>query len=102
VHGPYAPKIFGYTIGSPDDDLSLDDRDSAPFMPKCRVIDSAFTWGNDRAPAIPWDRAIIYETHVKGMTQRHPAVPHELRGTVSGTAHHAIVNYLRNLGVLSL
>ena len=67
------PALFGYTIGSPDDDLSFDERDSAPFMPKCRVIDPAFTWGDERRPQIPWERTIIYETHVRGFTMRHPA-----------------------------
>jgi isoamylase len=54
------PALFGYTVGSPDADLSLDARDSAPFMPKCRVIDPAFTWGNDRPPRVPWDHLIVY------------------------------------------
>ena len=59
---------FAYDQDSPDKDLSFDERDSAPFMPKCRVIDPAFTWGRDRSPAVPWDRTIFYETHVKGFT----------------------------------
>ncbi|HEX3982960.1 MAG TPA: glycogen debranching enzyme GlgX, partial [Acidisoma sp.] len=55
--------LFGYTIGHPDADLSYDERDSAPFMPRCRVIDPAFTWGRDRPPAVPWDRTVLYEAH---------------------------------------
>jgi len=94
--------VFGYTIGSPDDDLSFDDRDSAPYMPKCRVIDPAFTWGRDRSPTIAWDRTVIYETHVKGITEHHPAIPPDLRGTVSGVAHKAIVDYLKSLGVTAV
>ena len=57
------------------DDLTFDERDSARFMPKSRVIDPAFTWGRERAPSVPWDRTIIYETHVRGYTKLHPAVP---------------------------
>src|SRR5579884_2093926 len=51
--------LFGYTIGHPDKDLSFDERDSAPFVPKSRVIDPAFTWGNERRPQIPWDQTIV-------------------------------------------
>jgi Carbohydrate-binding module 48 (Isoamylase N-terminal domain) len=54
------PALFGYPIGSPDMDLSFDTRDSAPFMPKCRVVDPAFTWGNERRPRVQWDRTISY------------------------------------------
>jgi glycogen operon protein len=96
------PALFGYRIGSGKEDLSFDKRDSASFMPKSCVIDSAFTWGRDHAPAVAWDRAIIYETHVKGFTQRHPAVPPELRGKFGGLAHHAVIDYLRNLGVTAV
>src|SRR3954451_3017308 len=49
------PSVFGYTLGSPQGDLSFDERDSARFMPKCRVIDPAFTWGQDRRPRVPWE-----------------------------------------------
>ncbi len=96
------PALFGYEIGSPDEDLSFDKRDSAPFMPKCCVIDPAFTWGRAQPPTIPWDRTIIYEAHVKGFTQRHPALPPEIRGKFGGMAHQAIIDYLRSLGVTSV
>src|SRR3954469_16327878 len=80
------PALFGYTQGAADEDLSFDTRDSAPFAMKCQVVDPAFTWGDDRRPAIPWDRTIFYEAHVKGFTQLHSAIPPELRGTFSGFA----------------
>ena len=67
------PAVFGYTAGQ--DDLTYDDRDSARFMPKSRVIDPAFTWGREQAPRIAWERTIFYEAHVRGYTMRHPAVP---------------------------
>ncbi len=93
---------FGYTIGSPDEDFSFDERDSAAFVPKCRVIDPAFTWGRVRTPAIPWERTILYETHVRGYTKLHPAVPPELRGTYAGLGQKDVVDYIRSLGVTSV
>jgi isoamylase len=130
VHGPYAPAeghrfnhhkllldpygkqivgeltwndaLFGYTIGSPEADLSFDERDSAPFMPKCRVIDPAFTWGEERKPQTPWERTIFYEAHVRGYTMRHPSVPGDLRGTFAGLMHHEIIDHIRDLGITAL
>ena len=84
------------------EDLTFDKRDSAPFVPKCRVIDPAFTWGRERAPRIAWDRTIIYETHVRGFTKLHPAVPEQLRGTFSGLGRKEVVDYIRSLGVTSV
>jgi glycogen operon protein len=96
------PALFGYTIGSPDADLSFDKRDSARFMPKCRVVESAFTWGRMRRPQIPWERSIVYETHLRGFTMQHPAVPKELRGTFSGLMQHEVIEYIKNLGVTAV
>ncbi|WP_262269523.1 MULTISPECIES: glycogen debranching protein GlgX [Microvirga] len=96
------PALFGYTIGSPDADLSFDKRDSARFMPKCRVVESAFTWGRMRRPQTPWERTIIYETHLRGFTMQHPAVPRELRGTFSGLMQHEVIEYIRSLGVTAV
>jgi isoamylase len=93
--------VFGYTIGSPDKDLSFDERDSAPFVPKSRVIDPAFTWGNERRPQIPWDQTIIYEMHLKGFTQLNKRVPEEFRGKFSAIDAH-VIDYLRRLGVTTL
>ncbi len=94
---------FGYDTESPDKDLSFDKRDNAAGMPKCRVIDpSGWTWAGDRKPNIPWSQTIFYETHVKGFTQLHPAVPPELRGTFEGMAHDAVVDYVKSLGVTSV
>ncbi|MCE8036852.1 glycogen debranching protein GlgX [Halomonas sp. MCCC 1A11062] len=130
VHGPYEPEsghrfnphkllldpyakqlvgelvwdeaLFGYTIGHADGDLSFDTRDSAPFMPRCRVIDPAFTWGRSRGVQQPWERTVVYETHVRGYTMRHPAVPEALRGTFSGLMVNEVVDYIRSLGVSSV
>ena len=94
------PAVFGYTMGK--EDTTFDERDSARFMPKSRVIDPAFTWGRERAPSVPWDRTIIYETHVRGYTKLHPAVPEHLRGTYAGLGRKEVVDYIRTLGVTSV
>ena len=96
------PSCFGYTIGAEGDDLTFDMRDNARFMPKCRVIDPAFTWGRERSPRVPWDRTIIYETHVRGFTKLHPAVPERLRGTFSGLGRKEVVDYLHALGITAV
>ena len=98
----WSDAIFGYRIGDPGADLTRDDRDSAPFVPKSVVVDSAFTWGEDRPLRTPWHLTVVYELHVKGFTARHPAVPKELRGTYAGLASPASVDYLRRLGVTAV
>ncbi|MEO1068822.1 MAG: alpha-amylase family glycosyl hydrolase, partial [Cyanobacteria bacterium J06638_6] len=104
----YDPTIFGYDISATDDDdlgsldLSFSEIDSAPHMPKAVVVDPAFDWEGDRAPDTPWHRTIIYETHVKGLTQRHPEVPKDLRGTYGGLAHPTVIEHLTRLGVTAV
>ncbi len=95
------PAVFGYQMEK-GDDTTFDDRDSAPFMPRSRVIDPAFTWGHDRPPDIPWQRTVIYELHVRGYTKLHPSLPDELRGTYSGLSEPQLVNHLRDLGVTAI
>ena len=97
----WGPELFGYVLDSPDKDLSFDERDSAPLMLKCRVIDPAFTWGQERKPAVPWERTIVYEMHVKGFTKLNQHVPAATRGTFAGLAHSRVAEYLRTLGVTS-
>ena len=94
--------LFGYTIGNPDNDLSRDDRDSAPFVPKSVVVDRYFDWRNDSQLHIPWHETIIYELHVKGFTMRHPEIPADLRGTYAGLAHPAAIEHLKKLGITSV
>ena len=96
------PALFGYHIGDPAEDRSVDDRDSAPYAPRCVVIDPAFSWGDDRPPRTPWHRTVIYEAHVKGLTARHPDVPRALRGTYAGLAAPAVIEYLTRLGVTAI
>jgi glycogen operon protein len=94
--------LFGYIVGDDKEDLSFDTRDSAAFMPKCEVIDPAFTWGLDRPPAQPWDDLIIYEMHVRGFSRSHPDVPEQARGTFGGLAYHDIIDYLKHLGITAV
>ena len=94
--------LFGYQIGHPEGDLSRDDQESAEKVPKCLVIDPAFTWGDDRSPRIPWSETIIYEMHVKGFAARHPDVPKELRGTYEGLVCPAVIEYLQALGITAV
>ncbi|MDQ0107064.1 glycogen operon protein [Chitinophaga terrae (ex Kim and Jung 2007)] len=130
VHGPYAPgeghrfnpskllidpyakaiggtinwhnSLFGYEIGSSEEDLSYSETDSAPFIPKSVVIDQQFDWGGDRPPKTSFVNTIIYETHVKGFTQLHPDIPEEIRGTYKGIAHPVTIEYLKNLGITAI
>ncbi len=110
---PYAPAhngeliwdhaLFGYTIGHPDVDLSFDERDSAPFMPKSVVIDPNFEWiGSPQRNPIAWDRTVLYETHVRGYTKKHPKVPEAHRGTYKGMMVPEVLDYIKSLGVTSV
>ena len=128
VHGPYEPQIghrfnpnkllidpyakaiagiirwheslYGYNWC--EDDLSYNELDSAPFIPKCVVIDPKFDWGNDRPPKIPYHTSVIYEMHVKGFTKCHPDIPENIRGTYSAIAHPVTIQYLKSLGITAV
>ena len=91
--------MFGFSIGAPD---SRDDRDSAAYAPLASVIDSAFTWADDRRLKRPWHETVIYELHVRGFTKRHPGVPDDLRGTYLGLASEASIEHLLKLGVTAV
>ncbi|MDQ1394256.1 MAG: isoamylase [Acidimicrobiaceae bacterium] len=93
--------VYAYDLSSGDDRTRNDD-DSAPYMPKSIIADSHFDWGHDRPPRTQWHKTVIYETHVKGLTATHPAVPPELQGTYAGVAHPAIIEYLTKLGVTAV
>ncbi len=128
VHGPYEPEnghrfnsnkvvldpyakaigrnttwndsLFGYKMGA--DDLTFDERDNAAFCPLGAVIDTAFTWGDDRRPHHPWHKTLIYEAHVKGLTKLHPDVPEDRRGTYSGLMSESVISHLKQLGVTAI
>jgi glycogen operon protein len=93
---------FGYRLGSARADLSFDRRDSARGMPKCQVVDPAFTWGEDRPPRTPWHQSVLYEVHPRGFTMLHPDVPAPLRGTFAAFTIPEIVAYLRDLGITAI
>jgi isoamylase len=96
------PAVFGYQMES-GDDTSFDERDSAPFMPKCVVVDPNFDWtGEPGGRAVPWDRTILYEAHLRGFTKLHPQVPEAHRGTYKGLGSKAAIDYLKSLGITSL
>ena len=96
------PAVFGYKMET-GDDLTFDERDSAPFVPKCVVVDPDFDWqGEAGRQRVPWDHTIVYETHVKGFTKRHPDVPEKLRGTYAGFGSRPMVDYIKSLGVTSV
>jgi isoamylase len=98
----WSEALFGYTIGHPDDDLSFDERDSAPFVPKSKVIDPAYTWGRDQRVNVPWEKTVFYETHTRGFTMRHPSVPDDVKGTFSGLMVDDVIQHIKGLGVTSV
>ncbi len=128
VHGPWAPEhgqwcnpskvlldpyakaidgrwewneaVFPYHFDAPES--SRNDADSAPYVAKSVVINPFFDWGSDRRPNTPWHRTVVYETHVKGFTKRHPEIPPEIRGSYAGMAHPVAVKYLQKLGVTAV
>jgi len=130
VHGPYEPEnghrfnpnkvlidpyakaiagtidwsdaLFGYKIGDKKEDLSFSKLDSAPFIPKCVVIDDTFDWQGVKQPKIPYHRTIVYEMHVKGFTMQHPDIPEKIKGTYAGIAHPATIQYLKELGITAI
>jgi isoamylase len=93
---PYVPD------GSEDADLHIDATDDAAAIPKSVVVDASFDWGGDRLLGRRWSETIIYETHVKGFTMRHPDVPPELRGTYAGLASEPAISYLTDLGITAV
>jgi glycogen operon protein len=94
--------LFGYRIGDAQADLSFDARDNAAFAPLAAVVDTAFTWGDDRPPRTPWHKTLIYELHVKGFSMRLPGVPERLHGTYAGLAADAAIQHLQSLGVTAV
>jgi len=94
--------LFGYRLGQSEHDLVPDNRDNASDMLKSKVIDSAFTWADDKPLRTPWHDTVIYELHVKAFTYQHPDIPPSLRGTYSGLASDSAIEYLKRLGVTAV
>jgi isoamylase len=93
------PACFPYQFG---DENARNGDDSAPFVPRSVVHNPFFDWGNDRPPDVQLNESVIYEVHVKGFTARHPGIPGQQRGTYSGMAHPAAIEYLTGLGVTAV
>ncbi len=93
------PALFSYNFG---DVTSRNDADSAPHNMHGVVINPFFDWDNDRQLRIPYHESVIYEAHVKGLTELHPEVPEDQRGTYAGVAHPAVIDHLRKLGVTAI
>ena len=94
---------YGYRVGSNREDLSFDRRDNARGMPKCRVVETAFTWQADRRPQVSWPDTIIYECHVRGLTiARDQTIPTQLRGTFAALGASATIDYLVKLGITAV
>ena len=95
----WGQSVFGYTFGDPD---SRNDDDSAAAMMKAVVINPFFDWAGDRQPKTPYAESVIYEAHVRGLTEQHPDIPEEIRGTYSALAHPAIIEHLKHLGITAI
>jgi isoamylase len=100
----WRPEVFGHVVdaqlhGDPD---FRDRRNSAAYVPRSVVVDNRFDWGDDTSPQIPWAETVIYETHVRNLTKRHPEIPEWLRGTYAAMAHPATIAHLQALGVTSV
>jgi glycogen operon protein len=94
--------LFGYRVGSTRADLTFDRRDSARAMPKGAVVDDSFHWGDDRPPMIPWERTVIYEAHLRGLTITHDRVPLRERGTFAALANPHVIEHLQRLGITAI
>ena len=95
----WAQPLFSYDFGDED---SLNEEDSAAHMAKGVVINPFFDWEGDRTPRTPYHKSVIYEAHVKGLTERHPEIPEEQRGTYAGVAHPAVIAHLQKLGITAI
>ena len=91
--------LFGYDFG---DERSRNDEDSASSAMLGVVINPFFDWTGDRVLKVPYNESLIYEAHVKGLTQLHPDVPEDQRGTYAGLAQPAVIKHLQRLGVTAI
>ncbi|MFR1118646.1 MAG: glycogen debranching protein GlgX [Bifidobacterium longum] len=94
--------LFSYWFKSPDDTSAMNDLDSAAHTMKAAVINPYFDWGNDQHPYISYHDSVIYEAHVRGMTNLNMDVPPDIRGTYAGLAYPSVIEYLKKLGVTAI
>jgi isoamylase len=104
LSGPirWSDDLLGHDAATAGGDPPASRSDSAGAMPKCVVVESAFSWGDDRPPRTPWSRTVIYECHLRGLTKLHPGVPEALRGTYLGLGMEPVLDHLLALGVTAL
>ncbi|AZI58212.1 glycogen debranching enzyme GlgX [Nakamurella antarctica] len=95
----WAQACFSYTWGEED---SFNDEDSAPHMSKSVVISPYFDWDNDRHPRTPYQDTVIYEVHVKGLTETHPGIPEDIRGTYAALAHPVMIEHYKRIGITAV
>ncbi|MGA8014613.1 MAG: glycogen debranching protein GlgX [Candidatus Dormiibacterota bacterium] len=98
----WGPEVFGYQWNRWMSDEVASELDSAGHVPLSVVVDDRFDWRGTVSPRTPWASTVVYETHVKGFTMRHPAVDHRKRGTYAGLAHPAAIEHLKSLGVTAV
>ena len=91
--------VFGHVLG---DELTRDDSDSAPSVPRSVVVDDHFDWGDEPRPRRSLADTVVYETHVRGITRLHPDVPEHEKGTYAGLAHPNVLAHLTTLGVTAI
>ena len=111
-HGEFdfSQALFSYDLAAASENGEADPSSSAPppmvdslgHTMTSVVINPFFQWASDRAPRTPYHETVIYEAHVKGMTQTHPGIPEELRGTYAGLGHPAIIDHLKSLNVTAI
>jgi isoamylase len=94
--------LFGYEMGSPEEDMSFSTTGSAPFMPKSIVVDDHFDWSGENRPFHFYNESIIYEAHVKSLTFLHPDIPENIRGKYAALAHPVMLQYLKDLGITAI
>ena len=93
---------YGYIPGTEEEDFALDETDNGADAVKCVVVDTAFDWGDDAPPAVPWSKTVFYEVHVKGFTHRHPDVAEDIRGSYAAMGSEAAIAHLKQIGVNSV
>ena len=94
--------LYSYWFNDSDNPNNMNDLDSAAHTMKSAVINPFFDWGNDQHPFIPYSDSVIYEAHVRGMTNLNKNVPPEIRGTYAGLAHPIVIEYLKKLGITAI
>jgi glycogen operon protein len=95
-------RVYGYPFDAEDQDLSCNQDDSAPCIPKSVVVADDFDWSGDVRPGTPLHESMIYEVHVKGFTKLHPTIPEPLRGTYAALATPEAIEHLQLLGVTAV